>query len=649
MGAMIEAPEGPLVGTLIDGRYRVDRAVGAGGFGTVYAAFHVILGAPVALKVLKLPEQLRADQLATLCGAFLEEARTLKRLRHPNIVAALDVGLLPAGSDGARLPYLVMEWCGGPTLEQHLAAREGVPLPLDAAWRIFEPLLDAMEHAHAQGVAHRDLKPSNVLLASDTSEGALQPRVVDFGIAKIVAPGDTAGTGETNTVSGATAFTPRYAAPEQLARARTGPWTDVHALALLFVELVSGRPATGSQGAAMFALFDPVRPTPRTLGVDVGALEPVLQRALALRPVDRYADAAALGRAMRVAAASALRAAPGAARALDPALASGIDRAPAAVASDPTNATPALPPRESASAPVDATEAPPSHTQRTREGPLARRALPLATRRRLRVVGALIVAAGLVLGAARGAQRRGGRWPFRSRLREIPTAEIDRRIRGLGLGACTTSDTAEYHLASCETGAVLLMHVGLTTAALESVHTAVNTSALVYARTYGAAELAIDGNLAILLGAPAAMFPGAFDAILGGALVDLRSLPEDLQTPAARAPRAGEALAAWTGADLWASVAATGERIVHADPRAAPAGVIVWQNEKTVMIALHAEHGSELLAMFKRTPAIGPFAYALDHDKLLMVSGDPDHATVAYVRRLLGGAGATEVGAASPK
>jgi serine/threonine-protein kinase len=107
-----------LSGSLIDGRYRVERAVASGGFGTVYAAFHIGLSAPVAVKVLDLSEKIGAERLAERVGAFLEEARTLKRLRHPNIVAALDVGLLPQDASGVRRPYIVVEWCGGPTLKK---------------------------------------------------------------------------------------------------------------------------------------------------------------------------------------------------------------------------------------------------------------------------------------------------------------------------------------------------------------------------------------------------------------------------------------------------------------------------------------------------------------------------------------------------
>jgi serine/threonine protein kinase len=636
MGAVTSAPADPLIGTLIDGRYRVERAIASGGFGTVYAALQVSLGSLVALKVLKLPPRLRPDQLATLCGGFFEEARTLKRLRHPNIVAALDVGLLPAGDDGVQLPYLVMEWCGGPTLEQHLGARGGRPLPLDEAWRLFEPLLDAMAHAHAHDVAHRDLKPANVLLDLGGEGGAIVPRVVDFGIAKIVAPGEVAGTGATNTVSGPSAFTPRYAAPEQLAGARTGPWTDVHALALLFVELVSGRPAFGKDEAAMFAIFDPARPTPGARGVEVGGLEPVLRRALALRPMDRYPDAAALALAMRAVTAPGPGAAPDAAIVAGHADLTPWDRGPASHASPQAGESPT----------VDSTAAPPSHTLRTGGAELPAG----STRSRALTAGlAIAVAAGaLLLGVAAGVSRHRGAAPVHPRLREVPIAELDRRAGALGLGQCAPQESGDYHVISCERGLVSLMHVGLAGSAAAALAVQVNAVSLAYAKVYGAAEFAIDGNVALILAAPVETAGRSFDALLDGALVDLRRHAESFSAAPARSAAAGEALVAWTGTDLWASVAATGEQITYAEPSGSAAQVTVAEGQKMVIIGLHTEHATTVLEVFKRSKGVSPFAYARDGDKLLVVYGAPDHATVAFMRRVLGGARAAEVGVYPP-
>jgi serine/threonine protein kinase len=282
---------------IVDGRYRVDRHVGEGGFGDVFSGFHLALGVPVAIKVLRVHEALSVEQRDELVARFLDEGRVLTRLRHPNVVAALDLGLLSAELGGGRAtPYLVMEWVEGQTLEEVLVARP-TPFPLAEAWALFEPLAAALAHAHAAGVVHRDLKPANVMVLRDPA-GNPVPRVIDFGVAKLMDPAEVVGQGWTETAT-RSPFTPAYAAPEQLTHSRTGPWTDVHALGLLFVELVTGAPPYGLRQNVGVAAVDPNRPTPRAAGVDVGAMEPVIARALALRPADRYANAGELLAAAR--------------------------------------------------------------------------------------------------------------------------------------------------------------------------------------------------------------------------------------------------------------------------------------------------------------------------------------------------------------
>jgi serine/threonine protein kinase len=281
----------PLIGRVIDGRYRIAAKVGAGGFGTVYEAEHLALGARVALKVLRVPANASPERREDRMARFMDEGRVLPRLRHPNIVAALDLGKLPA-EDGPPTPYLVMEWCAGSTLKD--ALEQAGAFTLADAWLLFEPVVDAMAFAHGMGVVHRDLKPANVML--DEVAGRTIPRVIDFGIAKVVE--DAVHDGGLDSTM---ACTPAYAAPEQLVGEGTGPWTDVHALALLFVELVCGHPPFGDNARAR-ADLRAVRPSPGVLGIDVGAFEPVIAQALALRATDRHADAAELGKALREAA-----------------------------------------------------------------------------------------------------------------------------------------------------------------------------------------------------------------------------------------------------------------------------------------------------------------------------------------------------------
>ena len=283
---------------IIDGRYRIDRRASEGGFGTVYAGLHLALGMPVAVKVLRPAPGLDAAERQSRIERFLEEGRLLTRLRHPNIVSALDLGVIHEQSSGLPQPYLVMEWVEGQTLRQYLHER-GRPLSVPEAWALFEPIADALAHAHRALVVHRDITPANVMLVRG-SDRELVARVIDLGVAKAFAPDEIAGGGTTETAA-PDPFTPAYAAPEQVTQARTGPWTDVHALGLLLVELLTGAPPYGSGGNPRAAAVDAHRPSPRARGVEVGPLETVIERALAIRPADCYENAGTLLEAARAA------------------------------------------------------------------------------------------------------------------------------------------------------------------------------------------------------------------------------------------------------------------------------------------------------------------------------------------------------------
>jgi serine/threonine protein kinase len=293
-----------LVGARVEGRYDVEAAVAEGGFAVVYRARHRTLQKPVALKVLKAPEHLVGSGRAAFLATFEAEATTIARLDHPAIVRVIDFGA-SAMPDGTQAPWMVLEWLEGTTLDAALAERAGRGRTPTEALALLLPVFEGIAHAHDEGVAHRDVKPANVMLTRDR-RGATSTRVLDFGIAKLV--DTTAGptSGRTATQSGFRAFSPQYAAPEQISGTRTGPWTDVHALALVTVEALTGRPPYAQHDAtAMFAdALSAVRPTPARFGVDVGAWEPVLARALALMGADRYPDAGAFLDALRAALSS---------------------------------------------------------------------------------------------------------------------------------------------------------------------------------------------------------------------------------------------------------------------------------------------------------------------------------------------------------
>ncbi|NUP07603.1 MAG: protein kinase [Polyangiaceae bacterium] len=283
---------GALRGKLVEGRYRFDKKVGEGGFGVVYQGFHLALGVQVAIKVLRYPDDANAAARAGLLSQFLAEAQLLPRLRHPNIVSALDVGSFRLENEETPVAFLVLEWCGSETLKTDLRARRGRGgRSVDEAYRIARPIIDAIAHAHERGFVHRDIKPANVMLVP--SPDGVSPRVIDFGIAKPTPPADAAGSGTTGTHSDHRAFSLPYAAPEQIAATRTGPWTDVHALALVLTELLVDQAPYG-EGDVALGVIDPKRPTPAAFGVEVGPWEAVLSRALSLRPNERFKDARAL-------------------------------------------------------------------------------------------------------------------------------------------------------------------------------------------------------------------------------------------------------------------------------------------------------------------------------------------------------------------
>ena len=217
-----------LIGLIAD-RYRLTRKLGEGGMGLVYAAERVDTGERCAVKMLHAAFVQEPEVLAR----FFEEARTCQRLAHPNIIRVLDTGYAP---DGA--PFLVMELLDGVPLSAYTA--NGGRVPLAPAVAILQGMLSGLEHAHAQGIVHRDLKPENVFLARDAA-GAFFPKILDFGIAKVM---DAAGGAGKRTSTGMLLGTPAYMSPEQIKDSKdVDPRSDLFAIAVLFYEMLTGRPA----------------------------------------------------------------------------------------------------------------------------------------------------------------------------------------------------------------------------------------------------------------------------------------------------------------------------------------------------------------------------------------------------------------------
>ncbi|MGX2997745.1 Stk1 family PASTA domain-containing Ser/Thr kinase [Streptomyces sp. JNUCC 64] len=285
---MDTSPQDPLLGQLLDARYRVDARIATGGMATVYRAVDVRLDRVVALKVMH--PALAVD--ASFVERFIREAKSVARLSHPNVVGVFD-----QGAQGAYV-YLAMEYVPGCTLRDVL--RERAALCPRAALDVLEPVLAALGAAHRAGLVHRDVKPENVLIGDDG-----RVKVADFGLVRAV----DAGTGSTGTLLGTLA----YLAPEQLdegaAPGPEGPGTpvDVYACGIVLYEMLTGRKPHGGDSAARI-VFQHVHedvPAPSALVPGLpAALDDLVASATARDPRLRPADAVALLAAAREARAS---------------------------------------------------------------------------------------------------------------------------------------------------------------------------------------------------------------------------------------------------------------------------------------------------------------------------------------------------------
>ena len=288
-----------LVGVVLDQKYELEAAVACGGFSIVYRARHRLWKKPVAIKFFHLLSSASDSARQELEEAFVREGALLSELSSEcaAVVQAWDAGTLTA-DDGLWLPYMALEWIEGDALDSvldRLRAERAAGFSFDQVHRILAPVAAALETAHRRGIAHRDVKPANVMLAGDpwSPSGV---KLLDFGVAKVMAEWQRSAL--VRTGSGPTPFTPQYAAPEQFHRSygSTGPWTDVHALALIAVEMLAGRPALEGEDVVKLGAecARPERPTPKALGVTTPeVIERVFAHALALRPEARFTSAGA--------------------------------------------------------------------------------------------------------------------------------------------------------------------------------------------------------------------------------------------------------------------------------------------------------------------------------------------------------------------
>jgi eukaryotic-like serine/threonine-protein kinase len=270
---------------LILGKYRLEYKLGEGGMGSVWAAHHVPLDTRVAIKLIR-GEANRENMASRL----LQEARAAAKLGHPAIVRVYDVGQTDTSD-----PFIVMELLEGESLQQrldrelHLSATEAV--------RLLLPIADALRAAHAKGIVHRDIKPGNVFLSAH--DGGSQPKLVDFGIAKLNGRDMDTHLTQKGVILGS----PDYMAPEQ-ARGEEGidQRADIWSFCVLLYEAVSGDPPfDGGNYHALLRAIVEVQPISLCERCTADAeLSTIVETGMAKAPAERWPSMQALGEALAV-------------------------------------------------------------------------------------------------------------------------------------------------------------------------------------------------------------------------------------------------------------------------------------------------------------------------------------------------------------
>ena len=279
------APPEDLVGHTVDGRYRIERVIGKGGMGTVYACRHVVVGKAFAMKVLR-PGVERSEEVLT---RFIREAKTANAIRSRHIAETSDFGQLPSGSF-----YVVMELLEGEDLTRAMrSGRLGAP----ALAYIFVQIAETLGLAHAQGIVHRDLKPDNVFLVSEAGD-PLFVKLLDFGIAKVLHAGGDLHLTETGVILG----TPYYMSPEQARAEHVDHRTDIYSLGVMMYRAFTGRlPFAGD--SAMGVLTQHLHQAPelpsRISGVPA-PLERVILRCMEKQPFARFQSMHEVAAALRM-------------------------------------------------------------------------------------------------------------------------------------------------------------------------------------------------------------------------------------------------------------------------------------------------------------------------------------------------------------
>jgi eukaryotic-like serine/threonine-protein kinase len=268
------------------GRYEILEPIARGATGYVYLGRDPKINRIVALKVIDLAAEFEPEDLAAASGNFLREAEIAGRLSHPNIVTIFDVG------ESTGLAYIAMEYLKGKHLSEF--ATPDRLLPVGTVLDLLSKTADALDYAHAQNVVHRDIKPANIMYDS-ISDGL---KITDFGIARLIDVGRT----RTGIVLG----TPAFMSPEQLEGKNVNGHTDLFALGVSLYQLLTGQlPFRGaSMTKLMFVIANEPHESVTTVRPDLPAcLDPIVDRALAKNPADRFQSGAEMAAALRYGAA----------------------------------------------------------------------------------------------------------------------------------------------------------------------------------------------------------------------------------------------------------------------------------------------------------------------------------------------------------
>ncbi|HMI94712.1 MAG TPA: serine/threonine-protein kinase [Polyangiales bacterium] len=279
-----------IVGQVLDGRYRVDAVLGTGAVGAVYRARDIESGQVVALK------QWHAGRIdEQVHGRFLREAAVLDALDHPGIVKVIGHGFVDA------VPYVALEYLDGETLESLVT--QGKPLEPALAFEITRQALAAVAYAHERDVVHRDLKPENIFLANNGT-GAVQVKILDYGLAKFMQPAHDPNKGVALTMTGMIMGTPLYMPPEQAAGSSVDLAVDVYALGCVFFEMLAGRPPFLAEtnlellGAHLRAPIPKLAEAVPEMEI-APELQALIDRAMAKKQTERFPNARAMLEALQ--------------------------------------------------------------------------------------------------------------------------------------------------------------------------------------------------------------------------------------------------------------------------------------------------------------------------------------------------------------